>query len=75
MREYMVLNELMREKMRLGERRRSISQVRNSRNVADPTMLASILMLQPKTYQTILDTIDAHPDWDDETVAEHIDFE
>lgn len=27
------------------------------------------------SLKTVLDAIDAHPDWDDEQVAENVDFE
>ena len=73
--EYMRLIERDMEKMRLGEYKRSVAQARNSRYRVDPETLSGILMIHPKTLQAILDTIDAHPDWDDEEVAEHIDFE
>ena len=73
-REYMVLNELIRENRRLADRRRCVSQVRNSRSKVDDRLLAEILMLQPATLQEIVTAIDTHPDWDDEQVAENIDF-
>ena len=72
---FMVLNELMREKMRLGEHRKSVAQVRKSRNRFNPDEQASIYFVDLKTVQAILDTIDAHPDWDDEQVAESVDFD
>ena len=74
-REYMVLNELLRENVRLGERRRSVAQVRKFRDRFDTDELAEICFVSPELLRTILDTIDAHPDWDDEQVAEYVDFE
>ena len=74
-REYMVLIERDRENRRLGGYTRSVAGVRNSRNSVDDKTLMRILMLHPSTYQAILDTIDKHPDWDDEQVAESVDFE
>ena len=71
-REYMVLNEAFREKIRLGRYAQSVAGVRNSRNSVDDKTLMRILMLHPSTYQAILDTIDAHPEWDDEEVAENV---
>ena len=73
-REYMVLNEMLKENQRLGERRRSVAQVRNSRNIVDKGTLSLILMIHPHTLQEILDTIDAHPNWSDEKVAENVEF-
>ncbi|MBR1497339.1 MAG: Rpn family recombination-promoting nuclease/putative transposase [Oscillospiraceae bacterium] len=74
-REYMVLNELLRENVRLGERRRSVAQARKFRDRFDTDELAEFCFVSPKLLRTILDTIDAHPDWDDEQVAEYVDFE
>ena len=74
-REYMVLNELLRENQRLGEHRKSVAQVRMSRNRFNADEQASIFLIDLPTIQAILDTIDAHPDWDDEEIAESIDFE
>lgn len=73
-REYMGLNELIRENRRLGERRRCVSVIRNSRNRIDIRLLAEIMKLQPRSIQDIAAAIEAHPDWDDEQVAESIDF-
>ena len=74
-REYMRFNELMLENRRLGRYTQSVAQVRNSRNSVDDKTLMGILMLHPNTYQAILNTIDAHPEWDDEQVAESVDFD
>lgn len=74
-REYMVLMERDREKMRLGEHRKSVAQVRMSRNRFNADEQASIYYIDLKTVQAILDTIDAHPEWDDEQVAENVDFD
>ena len=73
--EYMVLNEMLRERERAGEHKSRVAQVRNSRNSVDAKVLARILMIHPKTYQAILDVMDAHPDWDDEKIAETVDFD
>ena len=74
-REYMVLVERDRANQRLGECRRSVAQVRAFRHEFPPEQLARITFFTPYVLQAILDTIDAHPDWDDEQVAESIDFE
>ena len=73
--EYMLLSEKLRESRRLGEHMRSIAQVRKFRNRFGADELAEIYILQPEAVQAILDAIDAHPDWDDETVAENVDFD
>lgn len=74
-REYMVLNELIRDHRRQERHMMSVADVRRARGKIDADTAVQIFALHPKTYQAILDTIDAHPDWDDETVAENVDFE
>ena len=74
-REYMVLNEMLKENRRMGAYMGKVAQVRNSRNSVDKGTLSLILMIHPHTLQEILDTMDAHPDWDDEKIAETVDFE
>ena len=74
-REYMVLNEMMRESRRLGERRRSVAQIRKFRGRFNTDELAEICFISPEALKMVMDAIDAHPDWDDEQVAENVDFE
>ncbi len=74
-REYMVLNEMIKNGERLAEHRRSIAQVRAFRNELQMDQLARFTFISPETLKSILEAIDAHPDWDDEQVAENVDFE
>ena len=74
-REYMVLVERDRANRRLGERRRSVAQARKFRGRFSADELAEICFVSPQLLKAILDAIDAHPDWDDETVAENVDFD
>ena len=74
-REYMVLMERDREKMRLGRYSQSVAQARKFRNRFSQGELAEFCFVSPDLLKAILDTIDAHPDWDDEQVAENVDFE
>ena len=74
-REYMVLNEMLLDNRRLGEYKRSVSMVRNFRGRFDSQALTEIAYNSPKLLASILDTIDAHPDWDDEQVAENVYFD
>ena len=73
--EYMRFNELMMDTKRLGRYMERVAQVRAFRDEFQPNQLARITFVSPELLQTILNTIDAHPDWNDEEVAEHIDFE
>ena len=74
-REYMVLNELIRDNKRLGGYTRSVAQARKLRKRYAQDELAEICLVSPELLKTILDTIDTHPDWDDEQIAENVDFE
>ena len=74
-REYMVLVERDRANRRLGEYKRSVSQVRAFRDEFQPEQLARIAFVSPELLKSILDAIDAHPDWDDERIAESVDFD
>ena len=71
----MVLNELFRQHERLGRCERSVAQVRAFRNEFQPEQLARIAFVSPELLTAILNAIDAHPDWDDEQVAENVDFD
>ena len=71
----MVLVERDRANRRLGEYKRSVSQVRAFRDEFQPEQLARIAFVSPELLKSILDAIDAHPDWDDERIAESVDFD
>ena len=71
----MLLSEKLMESRRLGERRRSVAQARKFRGRFSADELAEICFVSPQLLKAILDAIDAHPDWDDETVAENVDFD
>ena len=74
-REYMVLVERDRENRRIGVRTGRVDLVRRSRNRFNIDELSSIYYIDMKTVQAILDAIDAHPDWNDEEIAENVDFD
>ena len=73
-REYMVLVERDREKMRLGQYADRVALIRNFRGRFDSRTLTEICYNNPKLLASILDSFDAHPDWDDVKVAENVDF-
>ena len=74
-REYMVLNELMRERERIAKYTDRVAHARKFRNRFAPDELAEICFLSPELLASVLDAIDAHPDWDDEQIAENVEFE
>ena len=73
--EYMVLIERDRMNRRLGRHQERVAMVRDFRRKFDMNTLTQICYNKPELLQAILDTFDAHPDWDDEKVAENIDFD
>ena len=68
----MVVHEMLMMSRRLGRYIGYVKMLRNSRNRFNVTELSEIYMLRPEEVTTILDAIDAHPDWDDEQVAESV---
>ena len=71
----MALNELLRENKRLGRYAERVAHVRAFRDEFQPEQLARNSFVSPELLTTILDAIDAHPDWDDEQVAQSVDFD
>ena len=74
-REYMVMNELVREKVRLGRYSQTVAAVRRGRGKYSSEAIADLMMVDPYTVDMISAAIDAHPEWDDEEVAESLDFD
>lgn len=73
--EYMLLNEMLRRSKRLGEREGRVAMIRRFRGRFDSETLTEICYNDAGLLTSILDTIDAHPDWDDEKVAENVEFD
>ena len=74
-REYVVLNELIRDNRRLGGYATKVASVRQTRGKYPPELIAEIILVQPAMVDAIISAIDAHPEWDDEEVAENLDFD
>lgn len=74
-REYMVLIERDREKVRLGGYVKTVAAVRRGRGKYPPEAIADLMMVDLDTVDSISAAIDAHPEWDDEEVAESLDFD
>ena len=73
-RELMLLIERDRDNRRLGDYQRSIAQVRKYRNRFNTDELSEIYLIAPELLHSILDTLDTHPDWNDEQIAEDLLF-
>ena len=74
-REYMVLIERDREKVRLGRYSQTVAAVRRGRGKYPVEAISDMMMVDLDTIDAISATIDAHPEWDDEEVAESLDFD
>ena len=74
-REFMVMVERDRANRRLGRYTEKVASVRKFRHRFQREDLAEIVSVKATTVGNILSAIDAHPDWDDETIAESIDFD
>lgn len=74
-REYMLMMEAYAIQKSLGEYKRVVRLARKHRK-RHPVIaeLAELLDVSPQDCQALLATIDAHPDWDDEAIAEEIDW-
>ena len=73
-REYMLLMERDREKMLLGEYKDKVAVIREGRDVMPPELMARVLKISIEAVDEISAAIDAHPEWDDEEVAENLFF-
>ena len=73
-REYMVMNELIRENRRMGGYVKTVAAVRRGRGKYSSETISDLMMIAPETVDSISAAIDAHPEWDDEEVAESLDF-
>ena len=74
-REFMVMNELVRESRRMGGYAVKVGQIRKNRHRFCSDELADIVIANPDTVATIITLIDAHPEWNDEEVAERVEFD
>ena len=74
-REYMLISEKLRESRRLGEYAGRVAMARTLRGEIPQEQLVKIAFNNPELLKAILDAIDAHPEWDDEQVAENVDFD
>ena len=64
--------EVLMDSKRLGRYTEMVGRLRELRTQIDEPTLVKICYDNPELLQTIYDTIDANPDWDDEQVAEHV---
>ena len=70
----MTLIERDRENFRLGGYATKVGQIRHNMNKQPINTIASFIVLSEDTCNDVISLITAHPDWDDEQVAEEIEW-
>ena len=68
----MLLQEAFAREKRIGEYKNSVMLIRRNMNHMGIADLSRILFVSADNCKSVIDTINAHPDWDDERVAEEI---
>ena len=73
-REYMTLFLRDRENVRLGKYADKVELIRHHMNSQPINIIASFVILPEQVCSDVISLIKAHPDWDDEQVAEEIEW-
>ena len=73
--QYMLLMEAYAQHEELGAYKKVVSVIRDAISDFSAKQLAKILKVKEKDCAAAIACIEAHPDWDDERVAEEIDWE
>lgn len=72
---YMMLQEAYARERRAERRELLVNQIRGSMKLLSLADLAKILRVSDGNCKSVVDTINAHPTWDDEQVAKEIRWE
>ena len=72
--QYMLLVEAYAQHEELGAYKKVVSQIRKVIGRFSPKQMASVFDVNEKDCTAVIECIDAHPDWDNERVAEEIDW-
>ena len=70
----MLLAEVYAQHEELGAYKKVVSQIRKVIGRFSPKQMASVFDVNEKDCTAVIECIDAHPDWDNERVAEEIDW-
>ena len=73
--QYMLLMEAYARERSMGAYQKVVSVIRGAISDFSAKQLAKILKVKEKDCAAAIACIEAHPDWDDERVAEEIDWE
>ena len=72
---YMVLAEAFARERSIGEYRGCIRQIRHYMNKLSAEEISDLLIIPIDGCISAIETIKAHPDWNDEQVAEEMDWD
>lgn len=71
----MLLVEAYAQHEELGAYKKVVSLIRKAIGQFSPKQMASVFDIKEKNCAAVIECIGAHPDWDNERVAEEIDWE
>ena len=63
-----------RENFRMGGYTTKVGQIRHNMKTQPVSAMASFIVLPEDTCKEVIKIIEAHPDWDDEQLAEEVDW-
>ena len=73
-REYMLMMEAYAMRTDLGMHKQVVRSIRRKRNKRSISDITDVLGISEIEYQSVITALDSHPDWDDEKIAEEIDW-
>ena len=73
-REYMTLFLRDRENVRLGGYIDKVASIREGSGIVDDAALIKVLRISPAVFYLVKEELTKHPDWDDEQVAEEVEW-
>ena len=72
---YMLLQEAYSRERRIGEYKKNVRMIRRKIHQLGIYDMADLFVVSADNCRSVIDTINAHPDWDDERVAEEIHWD
>ena len=70
----MLMMEYTTIQRNLGDYRRVVRFIRRNRKKKTEDDIVDMLEVTKQDYQSVIAALDSHPDWDDEKIAEEIDW-
>ena len=70
----MLMMEAYAIQRELGEHKRVVRTIRRNRKKKSADDIIDMLEVTKQDYESVITVLDSHPDWDDEKIAEEIDW-